>query len=94
MYISRSELLQTHHLCFKTKLDILGIQFSSVAQSCPTICNLMNRSTPGFPVHHQLPESSQPMSNESVMPSNHLILCHPLLLLPPIPPNIKVFSNE
>ena len=34
------------------------------------------------------------MSIESVMPSNHLILCHPLFLLPPIPPNIKVFSNE
>ena len=34
------------------------------------------------------------MSIESVMPSNHLILCHPLLLLPPIPPSIRVFSNE
>ena len=69
-------------------------QFSSVAQSCPTICNLMNRSTPGFPVHHQLPESSQPMSNESVMPSNHLILCRPLLFPPSIFPSIRVFLNE
>ena len=50
---------------------------------------------PGFPVHHQLLECLlKPMSIESVMPSNHLILCHPLLLLPPIPPSIRVFSNE
>ena len=48
----------------------------------------MNRSTPGFPVHHHL------MSIESVMPSSHLILCRPLLLLPLIPPSIRVFSNE
>ena len=54
----------------------------------------MNRSTPGLPVHHQLPESTKPMSIESVMPPNHLILCHPLLLLPSIFPNIRVFSNE
>ena len=53
----------------------------------------MNRSTPGFPVYHQLPEFTQTMSIESVMPSNHLILCRPLLL-PPIPPSIRVFSNE
>ena len=54
----------------------------------------MNRSTPGLPVHHQLPESTQTMSIESVMPSNHLILCRALLLLSPIPPSIRVFSNE
>ena len=53
----------------------------------------MNRSTPGLPVHHQLLES-KPVSTESVIPSNHLILCHPLLLLPSIFPNIRVFSNE
>ena len=53
----------------------------------------MNRSMPGLPVHHQLPEFT-PTSIESVMPSSHLILCHPLLLLPPIPPSIRVFSNE
>ena len=53
----------------------------------------MNRSTPGLPVHHS---RSIPilMSIESVMPSSHLILCRHLLLLPPIPPSIKVFSNE
>ena len=143
---------------------ISSVQFTSVTQSCPTLCNPMNRSTPGLPVHHHLPEftqthvhrvsdANQPshplfsfsctflssipsllfffitsvqfshsvMSNsatpwitahqaslsitssrsslrlksiESVMPSSHLILCHPLLLLPPIPPSIRVFSNE
>ena len=54
----------------------------------------MNLSTSGLPVHHQLRSSLKLMSIESVMPSNHLILCHPLLLLPPIPPSIKVFFNE
>ena len=54
----------------------------------------MNRSMPGLPVHHQLLESTQPMSIKSVMPSSHLILCRPLLLLPPVPPSIRVFSNE
>ena len=54
----------------------------------------MNHSTPGLPVHHQLPESTKPMSIKSVMPSNHLILCRPLLLLPSIFPSIRVFSNE
>ena len=67
-------------------------QFSSVTQSCPTLCDPMNRSTPGLPVYHHLPEFTQ--SIESVMPSSHLILCRPLLLLPPIPPSIRVFSNE
>ena len=54
----------------------------------------MNRSTPGLPVHHQLPSLLKLMSIESVKPSSHLILCCPLLLLPPIPPSIRVFSNE
>ena len=70
-----------------------SVQFSSVAQSCPTLCDPMNLSTPGFPVHHHLPEFRL-MSIESVMPSSHLILYRPLILLPPIPPSIKVFSNE
>ena len=70
------------------------VQFSSVTQSCPTLCNPMNCSTPGLPVHHQLPELAQLLSIESVMPSNHLILCHPLLLLLSIFPSIRVFSNE
>ena len=71
-----------------------SVQFSSVAQSCPTLCDPMNRSTPGLPVHHQLPSLPKLMSIESVMPSSHLILCRPLLLLPLIPPSIRVFSNE
>ena len=54
----------------------------------------MNHSTPGLPVHHQLPEFTKPMSIESVMPSNHLFLCHSLLLLPSIFLSIRVFSNE
>ena len=54
----------------------------------------MNLSMPGLPVHHQLPQSTQPMSIESVMPSNHLILCHPLLLLPSIFHSIRVFCSE
>ena len=49
---------------------------------------------PGFPVHHQLPEFTQIHVHESVMPSNHLTLCHPLLLPPSIFPSIRVFSNE
>ena len=54
----------------------------------------MDCSTPGLPVHHQLWSSLKVKSIESVMPSNHLILCHPLLLLPSIFPSIRVFSNE
>ena len=54
----------------------------------------MNCSTPGPPVHHQLRSSLRLTSIESVMPSSHLILCRPLLLLPPIPTSIRVFSNE
>ena len=69
-------------------------QIRSVAQSCPMLCNPMNRSTPGLPVHHQPPLKLKLMFIESVMPSRHLILCRPLLLLPPIPPSIRVFSNE
>ena len=56
----------------------------------------MDCSTSGFPVLHQLPELAQPQvhDDESVMPSNPLILCGPLLLLPSIFPSIRVFSNE
>ena len=53
----------------------------------------MNCSTPGLPVHHQLLEFTQTPVHP-VMPSSHLILCRPLFLLPPIPPSIRVFSNE
>ena len=66
-------------------------QFSSVAQSCPTLCNPMDCNTPGLPVHRQLPEPLKLMSIESVMPSDHLTLCRPLHLLPSIFPSIRVF---
>ena len=68
--------------------------FSSVAQSCPTLCDLMNRSTPGLPVHHQLPEFTEThvhRVSDAIQPS------HPLSSLSPpapIPPSIRVFSNE
>ena len=71
----------------------MNAMFSSV-QLYPTPCDLIDCSTPGFPVHHQLPSLLKPMSIESVMPSNNLILYCPLFLLPSIFPSIKVFSNE
>ena len=71
-----------------------SVQFSSVAQSCPTLCDPMNCNTPGLPVHHQLPEFTQTHVHWVGDAIYHLILCHPLLLLPPIPPSIRVFSNE
>ena len=64
----------------------------SIAQSCLTLCNPMDCSTPGLPVLHRLPEFARVMSIESVMPSNHLIFCHPLLLS--IFRIMKIFSNE
>ena len=60
----------------------------------PALCNPINFSTPSFPVLHHLWSLLKFMSNESVMPSNHLILCCPLLLLPSIFPSIRVFSNQ
>ena len=70
-----------------------SLQFSSVTQSCPTLCNTMDCSTPGFPVHHQLLDLLRLISIESEMPSNHLILCHPLFL-PAVFLSTRVFSNE
>ena len=71
-----------------------SVQFSSVAQLCLTLWDPMNHSTPGLPVHHRLPEFTQTHVLESLMPSSHLILCRPLLLLPSVFPRIRVFSNE
>jgi len=73
---------------------IYTVQFSSIAQSCLTLCHPMNHSTPGLPVQHQLPEFTQThvhQVGDAIQPS------HPLSspsLLPPIPPSIRVFSNE
>ena len=72
-----------------------SVQFSSVAQLCQTLCDPMNRSMPGHPLSITNSWSLlKLMSFESVMLSNHLILCHPLLLLRSIVPSIRVFSNE
>ena len=74
-------------------LYIYSVQFSLVTQSCPS-------ATPWIEARHaslsinNIRSSLKLMSIESVMPSSHLILCHPLPLLPPIPPSIRVFSNE
>ena len=70
-----------------------SVQFSSVAQSCPTLCNPMNHSTPASLSITNSQSLLKLMPIESVMPSSHLILCHPLLLAP-IPPSIRVFSIE
>ena len=69
-------------------------QFSSVAQLCPSLCNPVNRSMPGLPVHHQLPEFTQTQfhrADDAIQPSHPL---SSLLLLPPILPGIRVFSNQ
>ena len=69
-------------------------QFISVAQLCLTLCDSMDHSTPGLPVHHQQPESTQTHLHWVGDAICHLILCCPLLLLPSIFPSIRVFSNE
>ena len=66
-------------------------QFSSVAQSCPTPWTAARQACLSITNSQSSPKL---MSIESVMPSSHLILCHSLLLLPPIPPSIRVFSND
>ena len=66
----------------------------SVTKWCPTLWDPMDGSTPGLPVLHYLPELAQTHVHGSGMPSNHLILCRPLLLLPSVFPSIRVFSSE
>ena len=68
--------------------------FSSVTQSCPTFCDRMDSSMPGFPVHHQLPEFTQTHIHRVGDTIQHLLLCCPLFLPPSIFPSIRVFSNE
>ena len=75
----------------------ISVQFSSVAQSCPTLCDPMNHSMQNLKASLSITNSQRSpklTSIESVMTSSHLILCHPLLLLPLIPLSIRVFSNE
>ena len=72
----------------------LSVQFSSVTQLFPTLCDPMDCRAPGFPVHHQLLEFTQThvhLVGDAIQP---LIFCHPLLLLPSIFPSISVFSNQ
>ena len=78
----------------KTFIFLASVQFNSVTQSCPTLCDPMNRSMPGLPVHHQFPEFTQAhvhRVSDAIQPSHPL---SSLLLLPPIPPSFRVFSNE
>ena len=71
-----------------------SVEFSSVAQLCPTLCDPMNRSTPGLPVHHHLPEFTQIHAhrvNDAIQPSHPLSSPSPPA---PIPPSIRIFSSE
>jgi len=70
----------------------MWVHFSSVTQSCPTLCNLMDCSTPGLPVHHQFPEFTQTHVHWVSDATNHLIFCHPLLFLPSIFPSTGSFQ--
>ena len=76
-------------------MRLYSVQFSLIAQSCPTLCDPMNCRTPGLLLSITNSRSSPKlMCIKLVMPSSHFILCRPLFLLPPIPPSIRVFSNK
>ena len=101
----RNDLASLHFILQVEKLRFLeskkasssstsSVQFSSVAQSCLTLCDPMNCSTPDFLSITNSWSLLKIMSIESVMPSNHLIFCPPLLPLPSIFPSMRVFSNE
>ena len=91
-----NHLILRHPLLFPPSIfpSISSVQFCCVSQSCPTLCDPMNRSTPGSLSITNSRCSLKLTSIESVMPSSHLTLSCPLLLLPPIPSSITVFSNE
>ena len=76
------------------KVYLIYNQFSSVTQLCATTCNPMDCSTPGFPVHHQLPKFAQTHVHHVGDAIQPFILCCPLLFLPSVFPSIRVFSNE
>ena len=71
-----------------------SLSSNSFTQLCLALCDSMDCSMPGFPVHHQYPSLLRLISIELVMPSHHLILCSPLLLPPSIFPNVRVLSKE
>ena len=86
-------LISYFKLVLLVNLLAVSVQVSSAAQLCPTLCDPINCSMPGLPVHHQLPEFIQTHVHrvgDAIQPSHPL----PLLLLPPIPPSIRVFSNK
>ena len=94
-------MIDSKMVCIEKKVEsksvlyyFSSVQFSSVAQSYLTLCDHMNHSTPGLPVHLLLPEFTRTHVHrvgDAIEPS---LLCRPLLLLPPIPPSIRVRSNE
>ena len=92
---SNEECLVATSVIIPTTINRTSVrQFSSVAQSCPTLCDPMKGSTKGFPVHHQLPEFTQThvhQVGDAIQPSHPLSSPSPL---PLIPPSIRVFSNE
>ena len=81
-------------MIISSSIQVAANQFSSVTQSCPTLCDPMTAAPQASLSITSSWSLLKLMSIKSVMPSNRLILCHPLLLLPPIPPSIRVFSNE
>jgi len=92
MAVTCDSAKQTPHV-FSSSKGFSRVQFSSVAQSCPTLCNPMNCSMPGLPVHHQLLEFTQThvhQVGDAIQPSHLLSSPSPAA----IPPSIRVFSNE
>ena len=102
----RRYFISSHkHYCFKKAIPQRWLKSEtcpicarcyccSVTRSCPALCDPMGCSTSGFPVLDYLWSLLKLMSIESVMPSNYLILCHPLFLLPSIFRSIRVSSRE
>ena len=82
--VNHSHLLRLHCQILPITTDISPFFSSVQSLSRVRLCDSVDCSTPGSPVHHQLPKLAQTMSIESVMPSNHLVLCRPLLLLPSV----------
>ena len=90
---SQSSLISVH-LLPTTKPGSYSVNDSQFSSVVSTLCDPMDCSTPGLPVHPNFRSLLKLMSIELVTPSNHLMLCHPLLLPPSIFPSIRVFSNE
>ena len=86
--------LDGHLGCFHVLAIVSSAQFSLVTQSCPSLCNPMDCSTPGFPGHHQHLELTQTHVHQVSDAIHHFVLCRPFLLLPLIFPSIRFFSNE